>query len=118
MKPEILAILAIYGLFIIAEIIFTRFFNKPAQVPGDGIVESTSTAVLLLVTQPFIIATTMLTTASTRLTESPTTKATMATCCFSGMYCSAPPKLPDNTRKNSAWKTCPTLQSLSNCYGR
>ena len=58
MKPEILAILAIYGLFIIAEIIFTRFFNKPAQVPGDGLVESTSTAVLLLVTQPFIIATT------------------------------------------------------------
>jgi sterol desaturase/sphingolipid hydroxylase (fatty acid hydroxylase superfamily) len=58
MKPEVLAILAIYGLFIIAEIIFTRFFNKPAQVPGDGIVESTSTVVLLLVTQPFIIATT------------------------------------------------------------
>ena len=58
MKPEVLAILAIYGLFIIAEIIFTRFFNKAAQVPGDGIVESTSTAVLLLVTQPFIIATT------------------------------------------------------------
>lgn len=57
MKPEIIAILAIFLAFIVAEIIFTNFFKKKDQKPSDGAVEFISSGVLLLLTQPFIIGT-------------------------------------------------------------
>lgn len=55
MKPEIIAVLAIYLAFILAEIIFTNFFKKKEQKTSDGAVEFISTGVLLMLTQPFII---------------------------------------------------------------
>lgn len=57
MKPEIMAVLAIFVGFIILEILFTSFFNKPKAKRGDGIVELVSTSVLLLVTQPTVLLT-------------------------------------------------------------
>ncbi len=56
MKPEIIIILSIFLTFIVLEILFTRFFNKPGQVKGDGTVEIFSTGALLLLTQPFTLA--------------------------------------------------------------
>ena len=55
MKPEILVILCIFLGFIALEIIFTRFFKKEGQKPGDGIVELIGTLVLTLITQPFVL---------------------------------------------------------------
>ena len=56
MKPELLVVLSILVAFILLEIIFTKFFNKPGQKSSDGIVEIISTLMLSLVTQPFVLA--------------------------------------------------------------
>ncbi len=55
MKPEIIVIFSIFMLFIVLEIIFTRFFSKPGQTRDDGIVEIVSTSALALFTQPFVL---------------------------------------------------------------
>jgi len=55
MKPEVIIIFAIFLLFIILEIIFTRFFSKPEQTSSDAIVEVLSTGALTLFTQPFVL---------------------------------------------------------------
>ena len=55
MKPEIIAILGIFLTFILAEVIFTRFFKKKNQKTSDGVVEFFSTGFLLFLTQPLII---------------------------------------------------------------
>jgi sterol desaturase/sphingolipid hydroxylase (fatty acid hydroxylase superfamily) len=55
MKPEIIIIFLIFFAFILAEIIFTRFFKKSEQVRSDGIVEAVSTLMLLLFTSPKIL---------------------------------------------------------------
>lgn len=55
MKPEIMVILGIFFAFIIAEIIFTKFFNKKEQVKSDGWVELISTIALTGFTQPLIL---------------------------------------------------------------
>ena len=55
MKPELLVILGIFLGFIVLEIAFTRFFNKDAQVKGDGWVDLISTLMLTLVTQPLVV---------------------------------------------------------------
>ncbi|RBP51723.1 sterol desaturase family protein [Arenicella xantha] len=56
MKLELIVILAILLGFVVLEILFTQFFNKPGQTRSDGLVESISTAILTLFTQPFAIA--------------------------------------------------------------
>ena len=56
MKPELIVILGIFFGFIALEIIFTRFFKKEGQRPGDGIVEIVGTLVLTFITQPFVMA--------------------------------------------------------------
>ena len=56
MKPELLVILGIFFGFIALEIIFTRFFKKEGQRPGDGIVEIVATLVLTFITQPLVMA--------------------------------------------------------------
>ena len=48
MKPETMAIVAIFFGFAILEMIFTRFFNKPTQVKGDGWVEFIGIAMLYM----------------------------------------------------------------------
>ena len=55
MKPEAFIILMIFFAFIVAEIIFTAFFQKKNQVKGDGWVEIIGSAVIVLVTQPLIV---------------------------------------------------------------
>ena len=55
MKPELIVILGIFFGFIALEIIFTRFFNKEGQRPGDGIVEIVGTLVLTFITQPLVV---------------------------------------------------------------
>jgi sterol desaturase/sphingolipid hydroxylase (fatty acid hydroxylase superfamily) len=55
MKPELLLILAIFMFFVLLEIVFTRFFSKPGQTKGDGIVEIASTGMLSLITQPLVL---------------------------------------------------------------
>jgi sterol desaturase/sphingolipid hydroxylase (fatty acid hydroxylase superfamily) len=60
MKPETMAIVAIFFGFAILEMIFTRFFNKPTQVKGDGWVEFIGIAMLLIVTQPLVLFTSVL----------------------------------------------------------
>lgn len=57
MKPEILIVMAILALFIVLEIIFTRFFNKPGQTRDDAIVEIIGSGMLVLITQPLILMT-------------------------------------------------------------
>ncbi len=54
MKPEIIVVLSIFVIFIILEVIFTRFFQKEKQVKGDGWVDTISTLMLTLVTQPVV----------------------------------------------------------------
>jgi len=58
MKPELIVILSIFAAFILAEIIFTRFFTKEGSVKGDGWVEFLGTLAITLFTQPkiFLIA--------------------------------------------------------------
>lgn len=55
MKPEIIIVFCIFFAFILAEILFTRFFSKSEQVKSDGIVEIVSTLALLLFTSPKIL---------------------------------------------------------------
>lgn len=55
MKPEILVILCIFLSFIFLEILFTQFFKKDKQKPGDGTVELVSTLALTMLTQPFVL---------------------------------------------------------------
>lgn len=55
MKPELLIIFAIFVIFALLEVVFTRFFKKPGQTPGDGMVEVISTLTLIIVTQPLAL---------------------------------------------------------------
>jgi len=55
MKQELIVILCIFLGFIILELLFTRFFKKEGQIPGDGIVELVGTLILTLITQPLIM---------------------------------------------------------------
>lgn len=55
MKPELLIIFAIFVIFALLEVAFTRFFKKPGQAPGDGLVEIVSTLTLIIVTQPLAL---------------------------------------------------------------
>ena len=56
MQIEIKILLAIFFSFIMAEIIFTKFFFKQGQTKADGVVEILSTLALMVVTQPKIFA--------------------------------------------------------------
>lgn len=55
MQPEVIAILGIFLTFALAEILFTKFFAKPAQKKGDGWVELISTIALTAFTQPLVL---------------------------------------------------------------
>lgn len=57
MKLEIIAIFIVYFGFGILEFIRSDLFKKPLQKKGDGTVEFVSTVLVLVVTQPFILAT-------------------------------------------------------------
>jgi sterol desaturase/sphingolipid hydroxylase (fatty acid hydroxylase superfamily) len=52
MKPEIAIGLALLLGFVLLELIFTRFLQKPGETRADAIVEIVSTGVLVLITQP------------------------------------------------------------------
>ena len=54
-RPETIAILAIFLTFALAEFLRTNLFHKPRQRRKDGVVEIISTGTLVLLTQPFII---------------------------------------------------------------
>ncbi len=56
MNPALLAVPAIFGGFVLLEILFTRFFAKPGQTRADGTVEVISTTSLLLLVQPGVLA--------------------------------------------------------------
>ena len=56
MKPELLVVFGIFATFIVAEMLFTNFFQKKGQVKGDGWVELIATLMLTLVTQPLVVA--------------------------------------------------------------
>jgi len=56
MKTEMIAILVVYFGFIFAEILRTNFFKKARQRTKDGIVELIGSLVLVLITQPLILA--------------------------------------------------------------
>lgn len=56
MKTEVIAVFVVYFGFGILEMFRSDFFKKPEGKKGDGIVEFLSTTILLLITQPFIIA--------------------------------------------------------------
>lgn len=55
MRPETIAILAIFVSFALAEYFRTNLFQKPRQRRKDGVVEVISTATLVLLTQPFVL---------------------------------------------------------------
>lgn len=55
MKPGLLAIVGVFVLFIVLEIIFTRFFSKKGQRKDDGIFEIISSVTLIFFTQPVVI---------------------------------------------------------------
>ncbi len=55
MKPEIIVVTGIFAAFVLLEILFTRFFNKPGQTRDDAIVEILSGSMLAVVTQPFVL---------------------------------------------------------------
>lgn len=55
MKPEQIAIIAIFTMFIALEVWRTRFFNKPEEKPGDKTVEAWSTVFLVAITQPLAL---------------------------------------------------------------
>ena len=55
MKPEILAIAAIFLAFALAEFFRTNLFHKPRQRRKDAIVEFVGTSTLLLLTQPLVL---------------------------------------------------------------
>ena len=56
MKPELMIIASIFVGFALLEILFTQFFKKPGQRPGDAMVEIVSSLTLILVTQPLALA--------------------------------------------------------------
>ena len=56
MASEVIAIIALFTGFIIAEMLLTGFFSKPNQKVGDGTVEIVSTATLSLIIQPMVLA--------------------------------------------------------------
>lgn len=56
MKPEILVVLCILLVFVVLEVLFTRFFTKPGAKRSDAIVEIISTGVLVAFTQPLVLA--------------------------------------------------------------
>ena len=55
MKPEIIAVLAIFFTFAVVEFVRTDLFKKQGQRRKDGIVEFVSTTVLLVLTQPLVL---------------------------------------------------------------
>ena len=55
MRPETIAIAAIFLGFALAEFFRTDLFHKPRQRHKDGVVELVSTATLVLLTQPFVL---------------------------------------------------------------
>lgn len=56
MKPEYLAVLAVFTSFVLLEIVFTGFLRKPGQTRGDGWVELVSGIGLVLLVQPMAVA--------------------------------------------------------------
>jgi len=54
-RPETIAIAAIFLAFAMAEYLRTNLFAKPRQRRKDGVVEIVSTATLVLLTQPFVL---------------------------------------------------------------
>ena len=56
MKQEHLIVMGILAAFVLAEILFTRFFAKDGQTKGDGWVELFSSGLLLVFTQPLALA--------------------------------------------------------------
>ena len=54
-KPEIIVVLLIFVGFVLLEVLFTRFFQKPGQTRDDAIIEIVSTGALLVLTQPFVL---------------------------------------------------------------
>lgn len=56
MKPEYLAVLAVYTSFVLLETVFTGFLRKPGQTRGDGWVELASGFGLVLLIQPMAVA--------------------------------------------------------------
>ena len=55
LKPEIIAVLAIFATFVVVEFFRTGFFHKQGQRRKDGIVEVISTMTLLLFSQPLVL---------------------------------------------------------------
>ena len=55
MRPETIAILAIFLFFALAEFLRTNLFHKPRQRRKDGVVEIISTSTLVLLTQPLVL---------------------------------------------------------------
>ena len=55
MQPEVIAIICILTLFVVLEILFTKFFKKPGQTREDAVVEILGSAMLLIVTQPLAL---------------------------------------------------------------
>ncbi|MGI9323719.1 MAG: sterol desaturase family protein, partial [Pseudomonadales bacterium] len=56
MAPEMIAVIALFSCFILAEMRLTGFLRKPNQKTGDGTVEIVSTATLSLLIQPMVLA--------------------------------------------------------------
>ncbi len=55
MKPEIVAVLCLFAAFALAEALRTNLLNKPQQRRKDGIIELSTSLILLLVTQPGVL---------------------------------------------------------------
>ncbi len=55
MKPEVIAILLIFTLYAVAEFLRTDLLHKVGQSRKDWVVESVSSLVLLIFTQPFVL---------------------------------------------------------------
>lgn len=55
MKPEILVVTAIFAVFVLLEIVFTRFFQKPGQTRDDALVEILGGGALVLISQPLVL---------------------------------------------------------------
>ena len=55
MQPEVIAIIGILTLFVVLEMLFTKFFKKPGQTREDAVVEILGSAMLLIVTQPLAL---------------------------------------------------------------
>lgn len=56
MKPEIIVILIIFFNFVFLEFFYTNFFNKPGQKSSEGVVKIVSLSLIILFTQPLVIA--------------------------------------------------------------